>query len=292
MRNSLIILASLSLLMLPAMACTITFPSVETQVGELQEKEITIPLDDASAANVDIAFGAGELRVRPGAKEGLLQAEFIYNIKELEPVVEKNRYGDRLDVRLSLQADGLSLKFGDQTRNEWDIRLSDRVPISLDLDLGAAKGRVDLGGLRLTDASIKTGAADMEIEWDEPNPEELDLLDIDAGAAGLRMEKLGNAHFDQMNFTGGAGNFDLDFTGEWQDSARVSIETGLSNMTITVPSDVGVRIDTGDKALANVQVDGLRRRGSAWVNNAYGESEIELIISVDIGLSNLSIIEK
>jgi hypothetical protein len=292
MRNSLIILASLSLLMLPAMACTITFPSVETQVGELREDEITIPLDDASAANVDIAFGAGELRVRPGAKEGLLQAEFIYNIKELEPVVEKNRYGDRLDVRLSLQADGLSLKFGDQTRNEWDIRLSDRVPISLDLDLGAAKGRVDLGGLRLTDASIKTGAADMEIEWDEPNPEELDLLDIDAGAAGLRMEKLGNAHFDQMNFTGGAGNFDLDFTGEWQDSARVSIETGLSNMTITVPSDVGVRIDTGDKALANVQVDGLRRRGSAWVNNAYGESEIELIISVDIGLSNLSIIEK
>jgi hypothetical protein len=106
------------------------------------------------------------------------------------------------------------------------------------------------------------------------------------------MRQLGNAHFDQMNFTGGAGNFDLDFSGDWQESARVSINAGLSNLTLILPSDVGVKVDTGDKALANVNAEGFRRQGTAWVNNAYGEKDLELIITVDIGLGNLTLIEE
>ncbi len=166
------------------------------------------------------------------------------------------------------------------------------MPISFGLDLGAARGRVDLGGLRLTDARIRTGAAEVEIEWDEPNPELLDLLEVDAGAASLKMRELGNAHFDQMNFTGGAGNFELDFSGDWQESARVSIDAAATNLRMTLPRDIGVKVDTGDQALVNVNVIGFRRRGTAWVNDAYGEREVELIINVDVGLSNLSLIEE
>lgn len=292
MRNSPIILLGLSLLMLSALACTITLPSVRTQVSELREEAVQVPLNDAATADVEITFGAGELRLNPGTAEGLLEADFTYNVDELKPIVDQKRRGDRLDVSLYLEADGLSLNLGDRTRNEWDVRLSDRVPISLGLDLGAAKGRVDLGRLQLTDARIRTGAADVKIEWSEPNPELLDLLEVDAGAANLEMNTLGNAHFDQMNLTGGAGNFDLDFSGDWQESARVSIDAGLSNLTLTVPHEIGVRILTGDQALANVNARGFRREGTAWVNDAYGESEVELIINVSIGLGNLTLIEE
>jgi hypothetical protein len=292
MRNTLIFLLSLGLLLLPALACTITLPTVKTQVGELREETVQVPLEDVAAAELDITFGAGELRVRPGVEEGLLEAVFTYNVDELRPVLEYDRHGDRMDVRLHIETDGLSLNFGDKTRNEWDIRLSDRVPISLNVDLGAARGRIDLGGLRLTETRIRTGAADVEVEWGEVNPELLDLLEVDAGAANLKMRKLGNAHFDHMNFTGGAGNFDLDFSGDWQESARVSIDAGLSNLTLVVPRDVGVKVNAGDKALTNVNARDLRRRGSAWVNDAYGESELELIINVDLGLGNLTLVEE
>jgi hypothetical protein len=292
MRSILIILLCLSLLILPALACTITFPTVKTQVGELREETVQVPLEDVAAAELNITFGAGELRLRPGFEEGLLEAVFTYNVDELRPVLERDRRGDRMDVRLHVEPDGLSLNFGDKTRNEWDIRLSDRVPISLDVDLGAARGRMDLGGLRLTEARIRTGAADVEVEWGKVNPELLDILEVNAGAANLKMRKLGNAHFDYMNFTGGAGNFDLDFSGDWQESGRASIDAGLSNLTLMVPRDIGVRVNAGDKALANVNARGLRRRGSDWVNDAYGESELELIINVDIGLGNLTLIEE
>lgn len=291
MRNGLIIVSSLSLLMLPAIACTITLPSVQTQVGELHRESARVPLNNATAADVDITFGAGEFTLGPGA-EDLLEADFTYNVDDLKPVVEQKLRGDRLDVRLYLEAEGLSLNLGNKVRNKWDVRLGQNAPISLNLDLGAARGRVDLGKLRLTDTRIKTGAADLEVEWSEPNPETLDLLEVDAGAARVALEKLGNAHFDQMNFTGGAGNFDLDFSGDWQTSARVSIDAGLSNLRLTVPHTLGVRINTGDKALANIDARGLHRQGSAWVNNAYGESDLELIVNVDIGLGNLTLIEK
>jgi hypothetical protein len=292
MRNYLIALLGFSLLMLPAIACTITLPAVKTQVGELRQESVQVPLDDATAANVDITFGAGELNLRPGVEAGLLKADFTYNVDELKPVVETDRHGDRLDANLHLKAEGLSINFGDKVRNEWDIRLSDRVPISFNLDLGAAKGRVDLGGLRLTDARIRTGAADVEVEWNKPNPESLDILTVDAGAAGLKMRKLGNAHFDQMNFTGGAGNFTLDFSGDWQGSGQVNINTGVSNLTLIAPRDIGVKINTGDKTLTNITAEGFHRQDNVWVNDAYSESKLELTITVDIGLGNLTLLEE
>jgi hypothetical protein len=292
MKNGLIALLCFSLLALPAMACTITLPAVKTQVGELQKESVSVPLDGATAADVNVAFGAGELRLRPGVEEGLLEADFTYNVDELKPVIKKDRRGDRLAVSLRLKPEGMPFNFGDGTRNEWDIRLSDQVPMSLNLDLGAAKGRLNLGGLHLTDARLKVGAAEAEVEWDKPNPELLDLLDVDAGASNLKMRKLGNAHFDQMNFLGGAGNFDLDFSGDWRESARVSIDAGLSNLTLILPHDVGVKVDAGDKALASVNAEGFHRQGTAWVNDAYGQSKIELVVTVNIGLGNLTLIER
>ncbi len=292
MRNRVILVSSIMLLLLPALACTITLPSVSPSVGELREESIRVPLDGAARADIDISFGAGELLLKPGAAEGLLEADFVYNIDTLKPVVKKERTDDHLMVNLRLEAEGLSLNFGEKTRNKWDIRLNDQVPMSLGLDLGAARGRFDLGGLRLTDVRIRTSAADVEVEWSEPNPEALEVLKLDAGAASLKMRRLGNAHFNRMDFTGGAGNFDLDFSGDWQESAQVNIDAGLSNLRLVVPPDIGVRVNTGDKPLTNIDANDFHQRGDDWVNDSYGESDVELVISIDIGLGNLTLMER
>ena len=288
----MIIVLRLSLLALPALACTVTLPAIKTQVGELHRESLNVPLDDARAADVNIAFGAGELRLRPGAEDGLLRADFTYNVDDLKPVVQRERRGDRLAVNLHPGTEGLPFNLGDSARNEWDVRLSDRVPMTLNLDLGAARGSVDLGGLRLTDARIKVAAAEADVRWSTPNPERLDLLDVNAGASDFSMHKLGNAHFHQMNFIGGAGNFNLDFSGNWQESGRVSIDAGLGNLILTLPHDIGVKVDAGGKALAKVSAEGFHSQGTAWVNDAYGKSRLELVITANIGLGNVILIER
>ena len=56
--------------------------------------------------------------------------------------------------------------------------------------------------------------------------------------------------------------------------------------------DVGVMVDTGDKALVNVSAEGFHHQGTAWVNDAYGKSQLELALTIKMGLGNLTLIEK
>jgi hypothetical protein len=291
MRHRTLIILGLGLLALgvPALACSITLPEVRTQPGELRHESVQVSLGDAASADVNVTFGAGRLNLYPAQIENLLEADFTYNVDELKPVVEEDRREDRLEVKLHPKVAGLSLDLGAETRNEWDVRLSDRAPLSLNLDLGAAEGRVDLGGLRLSQTRIRTGVADLDLEWSQPNPQVLDELNVEAGAASLNLRQLGNAHFDEMRFTGGAGNFELDFTGDWQGPARANIDAGFSNLRLVLPDNIGVKVSADEKALANVNAEGFSRRGNAWVNEAYTTDDEALVITVNIGLGNLTL---
>ena len=79
------------------------------RVGTLQTETQSVELGDAESVLVEITFGAGELRLNPGTPEGLLEADFTYNVDELKPIVDQKRRGDRLDVSLYLEAGGRSL---------------------------------------------------------------------------------------------------------------------------------------------------------------------------------------
>jgi hypothetical protein len=48
----------------------------------------------------------------------------------------------------------------------------------------------------------------------------------------------------------------------------------------------------GDKPLTNIDANDFHQRGNDWVNDSYGESDIELVISIDIGLGNLTMMER
>ena len=61
--------------------------SSRLRVGELKTESQSVELGDAKPVNVEINFGAGDLRVNGGA-EKLLEANFTYNVARLKPEVE------------------------------------------------------------------------------------------------------------------------------------------------------------------------------------------------------------
>jgi hypothetical protein len=65
------------------------------EIGELQSKSDTVELGDATSVQVEIDLAAGELVVSGGAAE-LLEADFAYNVAEMEPEVAYS--GDVLSV--------------------------------------------------------------------------------------------------------------------------------------------------------------------------------------------------
>ena len=59
--------------------------------------------------------------------------------------------------------------------------VSSVAPLDLDLQLGAAEARLNVGGLAVSRMRVETGAADARLNFSEPNKTEMRRLDIQLG---------------------------------------------------------------------------------------------------------------
>jgi hypothetical protein len=278
-----------------ACCCPIVIPDIEApdipiptfEVTELQERKESIPLDGAESANVEILFGAGELDVRAGDADQLFSGFFRYNIDEWEPEVTYT------DGTLTIAQESDEANWGwppGNVRNEWELEFTPEIPLEMDCDIGAGEGDLDLTGLELTAVSLDVGAGDFEVRFDEPNEAEMDQFVVNAGASKLEIVGIGNAGPEQAQIQGGVGDITLDLTGAWARSAQVDVTAGVGALSLRLPDNAGVRVEV-EGGLSNVDVSGLRRSDDAYVNDAYGEADIELDISITAGIGQIDLTE-
>jgi hypothetical protein len=89
-----------------------------------------------------------------------------------------------------------------------------------------------------------------------------------------------------MVFKGGAGEYELDFSGDLQRDATVSVDAGLSSIQIIVPEGMAARVIV-DRGLANVDIDsGWEKSGDDYSTSGDGPM---LTINVNIGAGNLEL---
>ncbi len=132
------------------------------------------------------------------------------------------------------------------------MKFSDAVPISFDVQLGVGKGNFDFSGLHVKDFNLSTGAGDVVLSFDEPNPTTIENMNIESGVSKFDGRNLGNANFKHFRFQEGVGTSTLDFSGSLHSEVDVDLEVGMGVMTIIVPPEVGARVtfrqDLGFKA--------------------------------------------
>jgi len=197
------------------------------------------------------------------------------------------------DDVLTIEQGGTEEEWGIPTgnvRNEWELEFSPEIPLEMDLKVGAGDGELDLTGLQLAGLDLDVGAGDFEVRFDEPNEADMSHLTLDAGASRLEVIGIGHAGPEQVNVQGGIGDMTLDLTGAWPGSADVKITAGVGSVTLRLPDDVGVRVET-EGGLTNVDASGLRRKGDAYVNDAFGEADTELRIQITTGVGSIRLIE-
>jgi hypothetical protein len=155
--------------------------SSAARVGELQTESRSVELGDAESVRVEINMGAGNLEVTGGADQ-LLESEFVYNVAKLKPEVE---YADGTLIVRQPDTHGLPVLQGiSDFHNEWALRLSDRVPMDLSVDLGAGAGNLELAGLSLTHLNLRLGAGEYMIDLTGDWARDLDVT-IASGAANI-----------------------------------------------------------------------------------------------------------
>ncbi|MFN2271003.1 MAG: toast rack family protein [Anaerolineae bacterium] len=293
MRRIVIALVALLLMGSSLACCCSTFPrTIQVNTGptlevvELQEKKESIPLDGAEPVAVEILFGAGELEIASGDPDQLFSGRFLYNVAEWEPEIT---YSDgKLIIQQGDGAESWSWPGEDAARNEWELALSPGVPLEMDIKTGAGQGELDLTDLQIEKLDIDLGAGDFSVQFNAPNQAEMSRFTLDVGAANLEITGVGNASPEEMIVQGGAGKISLDLTGDWANSADIEVSSGVGQLDLRLPDDVGVRVEvTG--GLSNVETSGLSRSGDAYVNDAYDEAEIELNITITTGVGQVDL---
>jgi hypothetical protein len=255
--------------------------------GTVERVTRTVSASDAEQVHVVLTFMGGELDLNGDTSE-LLDGEFIYNLPELEPVIVYDVQDGQGQLEISHRSNAIQWEqLTTEIRNEWKLGLSQDIPLSLQANVGASSGKMELGGMRLTDVDLTMGAAELTVSFDQPNPEQLESLYVHSGAAKVTFLGLGNANMDEFTFDGGLGTYTFDFRGAWRRSAQVNIQAGASHIDMRLPKDIGVRVCPGD--LRRGSYDGLEQRDECYVNRLYDQSDITLDISLDLGLGKLEI---
>ena len=235
--------------------------------------------------NVHVEYGAGRFTVRAAEGDALYRMRLRYDEELFEPVAEY-RAGeihlgtDKIGRRIRLTRREIS--------GEFDLELSTEVAMDLDLEFGAVKADFDLGGLRLTELTLQTGASQTRIDISEPNREEMAVARMEVGAAEFTALRLGNLNARSIRLDAGVGDITLDFTGEWQRDATVSVDMGLGSLELRFPEGLGVKIEK-DTFLTSFDSEGLVKMGDAYYSLDYEDADRRVTIDIDAAFGSITV---
>jgi hypothetical protein len=214
---------------------------------------------------------------------------------------------------------GDRVKLVDLRTEEHTIDLGGAERAVIEVNMGIGKLRVKSGSPALLDAeftynvdewapvigySVKDGEGTLSItqpdakgknapkgarnEWLLSLSEDIPLeLSIDMGVGEVLLD-LGDLMLTDLLVDHGVGDIRINLVGENAGDLTASVDGGVGEITITVPSSIGVRVDA-DTGIGSLNTHGLTKRDGAFVNDAYGETESTIRLSIDAGIGKITV---
>ena len=266
---------------------TLAAVAVPTLVAGQEWRTVTMSrqLTDNDELRVGVEYGAGTLTVR-SVDDGLLyRMNLRYDEDSFEPVAELS--GDRLDLGIESIRRRINVGKGDSGR--MDLELARGVPMDLDLEFGAVKADIDVGGLVLTDLDLSTGASESTFDISEPNAGRIRTASFEVGAAEFTARHLGNLNAERIEVDAGVGAITLWLNGRWQRDAHLSIDMGLGALELRVPEGLGIQLRK-DSFLTSLDSEGLIKRGDVYESLDFDEAETKITIDLDAAFGSVEVV--
>src|SRR5215217_4496546 len=146
------------------------------------------------------------------------------------------------------------------------------------------------GELLVKQGSANSGSLDGKArnEWDISMNEEVPtdlVVQMGAGESDLDLDRLALKGVDLKM---GAGKSTIDLTGDYAKGFDASIQGGVGEATVLLPSGVGVKAKA-EGGLGKINAEGLKKVGDSYVNDAYGESDVNLSVDVKGGVGEINL---
>jgi hypothetical protein len=235
--------------------------------------------------DVKVRFGVGRLVLAAGERGTLYRMHLRYDEEAFEPVAEYET--GRLD--LGIEGIGKNIHWRKDDTQEMELFLARGLPMDLDLEFGAVRADLDLGGLEMTGLRLHTGASESTVDISQPNPKRMSEANIEVGAADFQVHHLGNLNSETITVDAGVGKVVLDFRGEWQGDSTVSVDMGFGALELRFPEGLGVML-MKDTFLTSLDSEGLVKRGSAYYSVDWEEAEHHVTVTVDAAFGSIDVV--
>lgn len=283
--NRRMIFLAITTVALATLACSINInlPSTQVKTGPTETENINIPLlsDKQAIADVTVNFGAGNLKIQPGATTELISGTIKYNVADFKPTISIDNDTIKIEQG-NLKITGIPT-FNSNVVNKWDLSLAN-APMSLAIKAGAYQGEYELGGLSIHQLIVTDGASKVNLSFSQPNQVEMTSLQYTTGASEVSLKGLANAYATDLTFRSGAGNYTLDFSGDLRSDMNVNIESGVSQVTVIVPQGTNAQVLTESGLMTVSTGAGWQQQGTTYSLNGRGDT---ITIHVKMGAGNL-----
>lgn len=128
--------------------------------GPEERESRSVDLDKSERVRAQLKMPVGEFEIHGGAQK-LLDADFTYNVPAWKPDLRYHAEGSIGDLVLEQHG---STRSGPNTKNHWDLRFNDKVPLDLRMEFGAGEARLNLGTLSLRSVELQMGAGTLDMD--------------------------------------------------------------------------------------------------------------------------------
>ncbi len=179
-------------------------------------------------------------------------------------------------------------------RDQWDYYLSNRKPLQLNLDYAIGDAEVELSGLPVERLMIRTGNADVKVEYQEnmPNLVTMDTLFAKVDMGSLTINRINYANVKNVIADVVFGGLFIDYTRPPEISSKVKASVGAGTLVISLPeaAHIPVVVTIHDSPLCHVRLPkGFIRTGkNEFVNEYYKENpEKSIFFDLDVAVGHI-----
>ena len=258
-----------------------------------------IPLSDEKSIEMDINFAAGNLFLSSCDNNYLFDGEFRYI--DNEPEIDYYKKNDTGILNLGMESESKEGKdkydrnltfdsIDDLSENEWTLKLSRNIPISLKMELGAAEAELNFTGLSLANLQVESGASKIKMDFSAPNPIIMNELKVGAGVSKFKGYNLLNANFEKMKFDGGIGDYELYFEGNIERTMNITINVALGALTLYIPENLAFSINHDKSIFSSFKIDDSYNKDDDYYYSLnYDETKPHINLKIDAGFGSINV---
>ncbi|MCD6166808.1 hypothetical protein B5M50_01350 [candidate division KSB1 bacterium 4484_219] len=262
--------------------------------GEIKHKRFVYEVKkNKQPLEIKLNIDVGEIVLKPTTESRKLTLDFTYSVDRFEVESNFNAERNRLQVYFDMKDWFKGNTDGDGNEGRAEIQLPTDVEIELRSRVKAGEIHYELGGLRLRYFYFKVWAGEVTVRFEKCNPVKLEDMEFDVKIGEVRLEKLGNARFQEAVINGGIGEMWVDLTGDCVPEflQRVDLDLDIGETKLILPRDRAIKLQVSKFLFMSEIVipDEFYHHGKYYYSPSYEKSENPLNLKLSPGLGSLDI---